>query len=82
MLEFRLHVYFATFPLRRGPPDKAEYKERVQELKHYLELGSGTLLSGNAELVQYFALPYANDPQKHPVFKEVLQVGRRCNIWN
>ncbi|CAD5210704.1 unnamed protein product [Bursaphelenchus okinawaensis] len=81
VLEFRLHVYFATYPLRRTPQDKADYKERIQELKEYLELGKGTQLSGNAELVQYFALPYANDPNKHPVFKELLQKQWAKNLY-
>ncbi|CAD5215269.1 unnamed protein product [Bursaphelenchus xylophilus] len=81
VLEFRLHVYFATYPLRRNPPDKNDYKERIQELKEYLELGKGTQLSGNAELVQYFALPYANDPKQHPVFKELLQKTWAKNLY-
>uniref|UniRef100_A0A914E5I9 LisH domain-containing protein n=1 Tax=Acrobeloides nanus TaxID=290746 RepID=A0A914E5I9_9BILA len=73
ILEFRLHIYFATIPLRRHPTDKHEYKEKLVDLKHYLEEGPGSKLAVNSELVPYFALPYVTDIHKHPVFKELLQ---------
>lgn len=47
----------------------------MSDLKSYLEEGAGAHFASNPELVQYFALPYVNDPHKHPIFKEVLQVG-------
>uniref|UniRef100_A0AC35FM99 LisH domain-containing protein n=1 Tax=Panagrolaimus sp. PS1159 TaxID=55785 RepID=A0AC35FM99_9BILA len=71
-LEFQFQVYFATSPLRKTPPDRNEYRERVQELKTYLEEGNGARMAKNTELLPYFALPYVSDPMKHPVFKELL----------
>ncbi|VDN60446.1 unnamed protein product [Dracunculus medinensis] len=53
---------------------KNEYRERLVELKKYLEEGQGSKLSGNTELVQYFALPYVNEPSRHPLYKQLLQV--------
>ena len=74
-LEFQFQVYFATSPLRKSPPDRVEYRERVQELKTYLEEGNGARMAKNTELLPYFALPYVNDPMKHPVFRELLSVS-------
>lgn len=57
--------------------DKKEYKKRLVDLKKYLEDGSGAHLASNTEFVPFFALPYVSDPQKHPIFKEILQA---CTI--
>lgn len=55
--------------------DRNEYKSTLGELKAYLEEGQGSRLAVHIDLVPYFALPYVQDLQKHPVFKELLQVG-------
>ncbi|VDM24797.1 unnamed protein product [Toxocara canis] len=73
VLEFYIRIYFATFPLRKSPAAKSEYREKIADLKSYLEEGAGSKLSDTPELVQYFALPYVNEPGKHPVFKELVQ---------
>ncbi|KAI6242630.1 LisH domain-containing protein ARMC9 [Aphelenchoides fujianensis] len=72
VLEFNLHIYFATVPLRRNPQHLQEYKENIAELRQYLEEGAGTQLASNQALIPYFALPYANDLNKHPIFSELL----------
>ncbi|EFO23439.1 hypothetical protein LOAG_05042 [Loa loa] len=38
-----------------------------------LEDKGGTKYSSDVQLVQYFALPYVAEPEKHPVFKELIQ---------
>uniref|UniRef100_A0A915BX57 LisH domain-containing protein n=1 Tax=Parascaris univalens TaxID=6257 RepID=A0A915BX57_PARUN len=73
VLECYIRIYFTTFPLRKSPAAKNEYRERIADLKSYLEEGAGSKLSGTPELVQYFALPYVKEPGKHPVFKELVQ---------
>ncbi|VDK46821.1 unnamed protein product [Anisakis simplex] len=73
VLECYIRIYFATFPLRKSPPARNEYREKIVDLKNYLEEGAGSKLSDTPELVQYFALPYVNEPGKHPVFKELVQ---------
>uniref|UniRef100_A0A914RU94 ARMC9 CTLH-like domain-containing protein n=1 Tax=Parascaris equorum TaxID=6256 RepID=A0A914RU94_PAREQ len=75
VLECYIRIYFTTFPLRKSPAAKNEYRERIADLKSYLEEGAGSKLSGTPELVQYFALPYVKEPGKHPVFKELVQVS-------
>ncbi|KAI6197109.1 LisH domain-containing protein ARMC9 [Aphelenchoides besseyi] len=49
ILEFNLHIYFATAPLHWN-----EYKENIAELKSYLEDGHGSSYSSNSQLVSSF----------------------------
>ncbi|KAK6104590.1 hypothetical protein QQG55_16840 [Brugia pahangi] len=74
-LEFNIHLYFVTFPLRKSPSvsDKEEYRKRIEGLKKLLEDENGIRYSADVQLVQYFALPYVVEPEKHPVFKELAQ---------
>lgn len=53
--------------------DKNEYRKRMIQLKVYLEDSSVAELACDAELMKYFALPYIPDPQKIPIFREILQ---------
>uniref|UniRef100_A0A7E4UTE4 ATP synthase-coupling factor 6, mitochondrial n=1 Tax=Panagrellus redivivus TaxID=6233 RepID=A0A7E4UTE4_PANRE len=71
-LEFQAQIYFATAPLRRNPPDKAAFRNEIDDLKVYLEDGPGAAMASDTELLPYFALPYVNDPVKHPVFRKLL----------
>ncbi|KAI6172200.1 LisH domain-containing protein ARMC9 [Aphelenchoides besseyi] len=49
ILDFYLHIYFATAPLHWN-----EYKENIAELKTYLEDGHGSSYSSNSQLVGTF----------------------------
>nr|CTP81525.1 Bm4609 [Brugia malayi] len=53
--------------------DKEEYRKRIEGLKKLLEDENGIRYSADVQLVQYFALPYVVEPEKHPVFKELAQ---------
>ncbi|NXY53783.1 ARMC9 protein, partial [Callaeas wilsoni] len=73
-LEFYLHIYFATFLLKRtmGKPDKAELEERISYFKAYLET-KGAALSQTTEFLPFYALPFVPNPMVHPSFKELFQ---------
>ncbi|KAM3718492.1 LisH domain-containing protein [Dirofilaria immitis] len=72
-LEFNIHLYFVTFPLRESPPNKEEYRKRIDGLKKLFDNQGGIKYSTDVQLVQYFALPYVVEPEKHPVFRELIE---------
>ncbi|VDM92099.1 unnamed protein product, partial [Litomosoides sigmodontis] len=61
--------------------NKEEYWRRIEGLKKLLQGEGGNRYSNDVQLVQYFALPYVIEPEKHPVFRELFQSAYRlqCN---
>uniref|UniRef100_A0A158Q901 LisH domain-containing protein ARMC9 n=1 Tax=Elaeophora elaphi TaxID=1147741 RepID=A0A158Q901_9BILA len=53
--------------------NKEEYRKRIEGLKKLLEDEGGNRYSTDVQLVQYFALPFVAEPEKHPVFRELFQ---------
>ncbi|XP_069959432.1 lisH domain-containing protein ARMC9-like isoform X3 [Cherax quadricarinatus] len=69
-LEFYLHVYFATLPLRHG--HKEDHPVAMAVFRRFLETCSprvGTV----QDLLPFYALPYVPDPTHHPAFRPVFQ---------
>lgn len=54
--------------------NKEEYWKRIEGLKRLLEDDGSNRYSNDVQLVQYFALPYVAEPEKHPIFREIFQV--------
>lgn len=71
-LEFYLHIYFAIFPVHPNNPQGANnQKELMKELsafKNFLDT-KGAELSKTSEFLQFYALPYVQNPMDHPIFK-------------
>ncbi|XP_071528127.1 lisH domain-containing protein ARMC9-like isoform X2 [Panulirus ornatus] len=69
-LEFYLHVYFATLPLRHG--HKKDHPAAMAVFRRFLETCPprvGTV----QDLLPFYALPYVLDPTLHPAFRPVFQ---------
>ena len=65
--EFYIRLYFALFHLQLSIEDQmhiAKAWEEMDQFKKYLE-SKGTILSGNQELLKFFALPYVDNPMSH-----------------
>jgi len=81
-IEFYLHLYFVVFylhPFTKKPPTKSGKprhdlnldRQEVQYFKHYLET-KGQRLAQTSEFLQFYALPYIQNPMHHPSFKDVF----------
>eukprot|EP00656_Telonema_subtile_P047856 TRINITY_DN5557_c0_g1_i1.p1 TRINITY_DN5557_c0_g1~~TRINITY_DN5557_c0_g1_i1.p1 ORF type:complete len:275 (-),score=79.99 TRINITY_DN5557_c0_g1_i1:74-898(-) len=66
-LTFYCQVHFAIWPLRAGGSTTASMKR----FKGYLET-SGLELSKAPEFLPFYALPFVDNAQEHPTFKELL----------
>ncbi|XP_046850759.1 lisH domain-containing protein ARMC9-like [Xenia sp. Carnegie-2017] len=76
-LEFKIHLYFAIFPLVNNL-GKTEAKKMKEYFKRYLET-TGSVLSQTTEFLPYFALPFIPDVMEHPSFKPILTDTWRNN---
>jgi len=77
-LEFLLHIYFGIYPLhpakksgRVEEKDKAEFRQRMEDFKQYLD-NKGASLSKTEEYLHFYALPYIPNPSEHPSFKALF----------
>jgi hypothetical protein len=74
-LEFYIHIFFALFPAflgannNRQQNDK-ELKRTLTQFKEYLDT-KGAELSKTSEFLEYYALPYVDNPLEHPTFKAI-----------
>ncbi|CAG9530005.1 unnamed protein product [Cercopithifilaria johnstoni] len=62
--------------------NKEEYRKRIEGLKKLLEDEDGKKYSDDVQLVQYFALPYVAEPEKHSVFRELFQKKWVKNLFD
>ncbi|XP_042231507.1 uncharacterized protein LOC121872647 isoform X2 [Homarus americanus] len=69
-LEFYLHVYFATLPLRHG--HKEDHPAAMAVFRRFLEF-CPSKVGTVQDLLPFYALPYVPDPTLHPAFRPVFQ---------
>ncbi len=74
-LEFYVHIYFAIFPVHPNNPSvgvtggaNAELRKELAAFKIFLDT-KGSELSKTSEFLQFYALPYVQNPMEHPIFK-------------
>mmetsp|Transcript_25630 Transcript_25630/g.71669 ORF Transcript_25630/g.71669 Transcript_25630/m.71669 type:complete len:917 (-) Transcript_25630:266-3016(-) len=78
-LEFYLQIYFAVFPVlasnsqqtASSTKSREELTMRMRGFKSFLET-RGAELVRTGEFLPYYALPYVDNPTKHPSFKELF----------
>jgi len=84
-LEFYLHIYFAVYPAFMGSgPQVQNEKDLRRELaafKQYLDT-RGADLSKTSEFLQYYALPYVQNPLSHPTFRSVCSKKWATDLRN
>jgi hypothetical protein len=69
-IEFYIRLYFALYANSSMSEDQSVFHfspEEMKDFKKYLET-KGASLSQNLELLNYFALPYIQNPLKHEKF--------------
>ncbi|CAL4125548.1 unnamed protein product, partial [Meganyctiphanes norvegica] len=69
-LEFYIHVYFSTLPLRHG--HQQDHVTAMAVFRRFLE-ACPTRVGQVQDLLPFYALPYVPDPQRHPAFTPVFQ---------
>ncbi|XP_066959259.1 lisH domain-containing protein ARMC9-like isoform X2 [Macrobrachium rosenbergii] len=69
-LEFYLHVYFATLPIRHG--HREDHPAAMRVFRQFLE-SCPNAVGAVQDLLPYYALPYVADPTQHPSFVQVFQ---------
>ena len=84
-LEFYLHIYFAVYPsfMAQGPPAQIEkdLRRELMAFKDFLD-SAGSYLSKTSEFLQYYALPYVNNPVEHPIFRNVCSKKWATDLRN
>ncbi|XP_069969722.1 lisH domain-containing protein ARMC9 isoform X2 [Penaeus vannamei] len=70
ILEFHLHVYFSTLPLRHG--HEQDHTAAMSVFRRFLDTCPQRLGSVQ-ELLPFYGLPYVPDPTTHPAFASVFQ---------
>jgi LisH domain-containing protein ARMC9 len=73
-LEFYLRIYFAVYPsfMSQNSQQQNE-KDLRRELAYFKDFldSAGSYLSKTSEFLQYYALPYVDNPLMHPIFRNV-----------
>ncbi|KAF2368520.1 Armadillo-type fold [Trinorchestia longiramus] len=69
-LQFHLHVYFATAPIRLGR--KEDHVAAMTVFKQYVDT-CPSQLGSVSELLPFYALPYVPEPHTHAAFSSVFQ---------
>ncbi|XP_042869936.1 lisH domain-containing protein ARMC9-like isoform X2 [Penaeus japonicus] len=69
-LEFYLHVYFSTLPLRHG--HEQDHAAAMTVFRRFLD-SCPQRLGSVQELLPFYGLPYVPDPTTHPAFASVFQ---------
>ena len=84
-LEFYLRIYFAVYPsfMSQGSPQQIE-KDLRRELHYFKEFldNAGSYLSKTSEFLQYYALPYVDNPVNHPIFRSVCSKRWATDLRN
>ncbi|KAK7074446.1 LisH domain-containing protein armc9, partial [Halocaridina rubra] len=69
-LEFYLHIYFATLPLRHGHDQ--DHTIAMKVFGQFLKACPSNVGSVQ-ELLPFYALPYIPDPVSHPTFAQIFK---------
>ena len=73
-VEFYIQIYFTIHPVHpntTGSRSKKEFSRQRQDFKKFLD-SRGQQLSKTNEFLSYYALPYVDNPQSHPSFKQMF----------
>ena len=71
-LEFYLQIYFSVYPAFMGnqnaPNRERDLRRELENFRVYLDT-RGQDLSRTSEFLQFYALPYVQNPLQHPTFR-------------